>query len=87
MKIPSKYQIFPKPVVLLDQDEERLTPLLAGWLKLHQVLCDTQERDLERLLVIEMMNRRRRHIIDRLAGRLTAISKIHIRRKIHHALR
>jgi hypothetical protein len=87
MKIPPKYQIFPKPVILLEKDEGRLAPLLSCWARLHPVLLDTQEPDIERMIVIEMMGRRRPMILERLVGRLTVVSKARIQQKIRRALR
>lgn len=87
MKIPSKYQIFPSPVILLDKDEERLTPLLSCWARLHPVLLHTQEPDIERMIVIEMMGRKRPMILERLVGRLTVVSKSRIQARIKRAIK
>jgi hypothetical protein len=87
MKIPDKYQIFPRPIILIDKDAGRLSPFLSGWERLHAVLATMQEPDIERLIVIEMMYRRRPMIIDRLASRLMQVAKIRIRAKIRKAIR
>ena len=87
MRIPEKYQIFPKPVVLSSKDEDRLWPLLSGWPTLHSVLRHTCEPDIQRMILIEMMNRRRAMILTRLVGRLTHVQKNRLQEKIRKAIR
>ena len=87
MRIPEKYQIFPKPVVLSSKDEDRLWPLLSGWPTLHPRLKSIGEPDIERMIVMEMMNRRRSMILTRLVGRLTHVQKKRLQAKIRKAIR
>jgi hypothetical protein len=72
MKVPSKFQVFsPIKVDLTAADAERLTPHIAGWRTLNEsLLLGISEEDLRRLVVIELLTKQRRLIIDRLMMRL-----------------
>lgn len=70
MNIPKKMQVFDQPVHLSSKDEERLAPLLSGWTRLAAVLSSVNEPDLKRMVVMELMDKRRRKIVARLLQRL-----------------
>lgn len=71
MKIARKYQIFDTDVEVMDKDLERLGIHLRGWNWLNEVfLLGVNEPDLRRLVVIELIHKRRLPIIRRLLGRL-----------------
>lgn len=71
MKIPANLQIFDHHVELTYADQDRLTPHLSGWNKLaNTMLLDVPEKDLEKLLILELMGKQRRTIIDRLLAPL-----------------
>lgn len=76
MKIPLRYQIFPSKVVIYDKDKERLSPHLSGWEHLHEMLLlGVNEKDLERLVVLELMGRRRLGILARLLSSLAKVRR------------
>ena len=71
MRVPVKYQIFERPVVLTSKDAERLSYHLGNWSRLNEVmLLGINLPDLRRLAVLEMMGLRRRSILVRLLGRI-----------------
>lgn len=88
MKIPTKYQVFPEPVVLLDVDAERFAPYLSCWVHLHTLLTlGVNEPDIQRLIVLELLGKRRRHILQRLLMRLGKAQRHSLERKIEHLLK
>lgn len=82
MKIPSKYQVFDVAVTLSSKDEERLAPSLIGWMHLAAILTDINEPDLMRLVVMELLGKQRRKIIDRLLGRISRVQRKRIEERI-----
>lgn len=82
MKIPRKLQIFAAPVILSDKDAQRLAPYLSGWITLHRLMAGVCERDLERLVILELLHRRRRTILVRLRMRLVTIYRNELQRRI-----
>lgn len=87
MKIPSKYQIFDAPVVLDSKDAERLSFHLTNWNKLNEMfMLGVNAPDLRRLVVMEMLGRRRMAIISRLLGRLARVQRKHLLGKVREAL-
>lgn len=67
MKIPDKLQVFRDPVTLSMSDQERLSPHLSHWGRLHNILLlRPSEEDLKKLYVLELMGKKRRRILDRL---------------------
>ena len=88
MKIPTKLQVFDRPIVLPDTDAERLSPYLAYWVKLHRFLLPgVNEPDLQRLIVLELMGKRRKFILNRLLMRLGRVQRHALEAKIARALR
>lgn len=83
MTIPAKYQIFDTPVELSDKDSERLSPYLIGWGRLHALFqSGVNETDLKRLIILEMMDRRRDAMISRLVMRLGRVQRLKLEAKI-----
>lgn len=82
MKIPNRFQVFDRPVVMDSKDEERLTPYLTGWMKLAGVLSTVNEPDLERLVLLELLGKQRKKLIDRLLMRLGRVQRKRIERRI-----
>lgn len=71
MKIPDRYQVFDLPVSLTYGDQDRLAPHLANWNKLHEILLlPVTESDLQKMVIIEMMTKKRFRLIDRLLYKL-----------------
>lgn len=89
MKVPLRYQVFPTPVVLTDKDAQRLSPCLGYWSKLHILLKKPgfNASDLQRLVVLELINKQRKHIITRLLMRLGGVERKAVEDKIKAALR
>lgn len=74
MKIPKRCQIFDREVQIDDKDAERLRPYLAHWGKLNRLFLDgTNELDLQRLVVLELLGKGRAEILRRLFGRITRV--------------
>lgn len=86
MKIPPKYQVFDTAVVLSSKDEERLSPFLVGWMHLAELLKDITEGDLTRLVILELLDKQRRKIIDRLLMRLGRVQRERIKERIAKCL-
>lgn len=86
--IPEKYQIFDEPVHLSDKDRQRLSTYLSGWNKLIEQLMDgISLPDLQRLLVMELMDRQRRPILQKLLVRLTKLNREKLERRIERCLK
>jgi hypothetical protein len=87
MIIPRKYQIFPEPVVLLDVDAERFSLYLSSWMHLHTLLTlGVNDKDLQRLIVLELCGKQRRHILHRLLMRLGRMQRYQLQQKIERLL-
>lgn len=88
MTIPKEFQIFEKKIDLSDKDAERLMPYLAGWRGLAGWFYSPKvnEPDLQRLIVLELMGARRRMILERLAARLSSLSRWKVKARIEGLL-
>ena len=87
MKIPARYQVFVKPVILLDKDEERLAPHLAGWRGLANILLiGVNEPDLQRLIVMELLGKQRQKILNRLVGHLSRVHAREVKERIRRVI-
>jgi hypothetical protein len=87
MNVPAKLQIFESPVTLTDKDAERLTPYLTGWPKLHsKLMAGVNEPDLQRLVILELLTKRRKAILDRLLMRLGRIHRHRTQEKINKVI-
>lgn len=82
MKIPEKLQVFDTHVTLLDWDARRLEPWLSSAPKLVALLQDVNEPDLMRLVILELMDRKRYDVIHRLLARLGRVTRNRIARRI-----
>ena len=86
MKIPQWAQVFDMPVTLSEKDEVRLAPYLIGWMHLAAILTDINEPDLMRLVLLELVGKQRRKIIDRLLGRVSRVQRKRIELRIEKCL-
>ena len=87
MKIPQRFQIFSAPVILLDKDQERLAPHLAGWMGLANILLiGVNEPDLQRLIVMELLGKQRQKILNRLVGHLSRVHAREIKERIRRVI-
>jgi hypothetical protein len=89
VSIPQRLQIFVDGnVVLSDKDAERLTPYLGGWPTLHKFFVGqpSNEADLKRLVIMELMGDRRETLINRLLARLSAVQQNRWRDSISEAV-
>ncbi len=86
MNIPHRLQVFDVPVALTSKDAERLSPYLVGWMHLAAILTDINEPDLMRLVVLELMDKQRRKILDRLLGRIGRVQRRRIEARIERCL-
>jgi len=84
MTIPKEFQIFDTKINLPDKDAERLMPYLSGWRDLAAWFYSAKvnEPDLQRLIVMELMGKRRRMILERLAARLGSLSRWKVKERI-----
>ena len=88
MRIPTRFQVFDRPVILLDKDQERLAPHLAGWMGLANILLiGVNEPDLQRLIVMELLGKQRQKILNRLVGHLSRVHAREIKQRIQRCLR
>lgn len=86
MKIPQKWQVFDEPVVLPSKDAERLMPYLVGWTRLADLLKNINESDLMRLVILELLTKQRRKILDRLLMRIGRVQRKRIEERIAKCL-
>lgn len=87
MTIPTRFQLFASPVVLSDKDAARLEPYVASWRQLHPVIHSLNVPDLRRLVVMELMNRRRWQVVQRLLGRLGSLERERLETKVREMCR
>jgi hypothetical protein len=88
MRIPDYAQVFPNPVVISDKDVERLSPHLSGWMSLHEImLLGINESDLQRLVVLELLGKKRKDILQRLTARIASTRLAEMKRRIALCLR
>ncbi len=86
MKIPDRFQVFDKPVLLSSKDEQRLAPVISGWMHLADLLKDINEPDLMRLVIMELLGKQRRKILNRLLMRLGRVQRKLIEARISKCL-
>ncbi len=88
MNIPTQYQIFDgPPVVVCSKDEERLKPYLRGVTPLtiffaRKGINGINEPDLKRLLIMELLDRRREPIVSRIISRLVSHQRAALKKRI-----
>ena len=88
MKIPPKYQVFAEQVFISDKDEDRLQPHLSSWRALHLLMATgVNEPDLHRMIVLELVGAQRKHILQRLIGRLSTVRDEELTRRIERCLK
>lgn len=67
MKIPSRFQVLDSPIALTYADQERLGVHLSNGNRLNEVmLLGISESDLAKLIILEVMGKNRKRILDRL---------------------
>ena len=86
MKIPSKWQVFDTPVILDDLSVEFLSPYLVSWTGLSAVLAAVSESNLQRLVILELLGKQRRKILDRILMRLGKVQRKKIEKRIERLL-
>jgi len=87
IRIPARFQIFAKHVEMSDKDRERLEPHLGNWKGLNEVfLIGVGEMDLERLIILELMGKRRALILDRLVQRISSVRRDRLHQRIEKCL-
>jgi len=72
LRIPNRLQVFDGVVTISSKDQERLIAPLSGWRQLAPALSTFNQVDLERLIILELMGKKRRKIVGRLLQRLGA---------------
>lgn len=89
MTIPRQFQVFAEPVTVTTYDQRRLNPHRASWHHLNGLflLQALTEKDLRKLVVMELMGEQRKLIIDRLLMRLGRLERREIERKISLCLK
>jgi hypothetical protein len=88
MTIPDRYQVFEKPVQLDSKDCERLGSFLSGWKRLAPLLAlGVNEPDLKTLIMLELLGKQRRAILDRLLSRLGRVQRHLLEKRINQALK
>lgn len=86
MKIPQRFQVFDTVVVLSSKDADRLSPYIVGWRHLAELLKHINEPDLLRLVILELLGKQRRKILDRLLMRLGRVQRKRIEERIAKCL-
>jgi hypothetical protein len=83
MNIPKRYQIFERPVVITDKDEERLRPYLSSWNRVIECLLrGASPTDVERLIIMELIGSGRPAILNKLLVRHGKNQRQLLQRKI-----
>lgn len=83
VKIPYKYQIFASAVVIDSKDAERLGVYLSGFMHLASILPQVNEPDLRRLVVLELMGKQRKKLLDRLLMRLCRLDRLALQKQVN----
>jgi len=88
MTIPDRYQVFERRTQLDNKDCERLGSFLSGWKRLSPLLAlGVNEPDLRTLILLELVGKQRRVILDRLLMRLGRVQRRELQKKINLALK
>lgn len=88
MTIPDRYQVFERRTQLDSKDCERLGSFLSGWKRLAPLLAlGVSEPDLRTLILLELVGKQRRVILDRLLMRLGRVQRRELQKKINLALK
>ena len=88
MTIPDRYQVFETPIRPDDKDCERLAGFITGWKRLAPLLAlGVNEPDLKTLIILELLGKQRRAILDRLLMRLGRVQRRRLQKKINQALK
>lgn len=83
VEIPGKYQLFASPVVIDSKDAERLGVYLSGFMRLMAILPQVNEPDLRRLVVLELMGKQRKKLLDRLLMRLCRLDRLALQKRVN----
>ena len=87
MRIPNRYQIFDEPVIMPDEDVVRLSPYLSGWNHLiNQLIVGVNESDVQRLIIMELLGKRRQPILHKLLVRYDRFQRERIEDRINQLL-
>ncbi len=87
MKIPACHQVFDQPVVVSDKDHERLSPHLSNWPRLNNLLLlGVNEPDLQRLILIELQDKRRSQILGKLLAKYGRARQVRLVTKVEGLL-
>lgn len=78
---PKARQLFPD-LILSSKDGERLSVYLSSWTKLAKFLIRMNDRDIKRLIMMELSGKQRWKLLDRLIRRLGRIHRLEIERKV-----
>ncbi len=86
MKIPSRLQIFGEPVILSDVDASRLSVYLVGFMHLATPILTINEPDVKRLIVMELLGKRRWKLLERLIMRLGRMQRQALEKRVRKLL-
>ena len=88
MTLPDKYQVFDQPVWLDSKDAERLAPYLSGWKTLAPLLAlGVNDPDLKTLILLELLGKQRKLLLDRLLSRLGRIQRAALEARINQLIK
>lgn len=88
MKIPAAFQVFDKRISIQNSDVKALKPHLSGWNHLHEMMLlgAFEERDLMKMVIVELMGEKRKLMIDRILMRLGKVQRRKIEARIKKCL-
>lgn len=88
VEIPHRYQIFSEDVVILIRQREELESILSGFMPLANALAKgLPEYTLRRLIVLEMMGKGRKKLLDRLIMRLGRLERQDLQQRVYACIR
>ena len=88
VEIPHRYQIFSEDVVILARQRAELEGILSGFMPLANALAKgLPEYTLRRLIVLEMMGKGRKKLLDRLIMRLGRLERQDLQQRVYACIR
>jgi hypothetical protein len=87
VEIPQEYQIFDRDVVILVEHREYLEPMLSGFMPLARELKHgIPAYKLKKLIILELMGKKRKKLLDRLIMRLGRLERKALQQKVYSCL-
>jgi hypothetical protein len=84
VEIPLHYQIFDEEIVILADHREELEQHLTGFMPLANALAKgIPDYNIKRLIILELMGKARKKLLDRLIMRLGRLERLALQHKVY----